>query len=261
VSSDTRTASPHQHVCFAYDDPATLAAHARGFLADGVAAGQRVWYVAPDRPAGTPAGTRFVDIGAAYPGGAVVDPDAQVAGYAAATRQALAEGCTGLRVMADATSLVRTPEQLAAFTRYEFLADRLSCDGPFAAMCAYDRRVIGDEAVSELAAVHASTNDPVPFHLRACPSADGTAALTGELDLSTGELLGTALERADLRPAGGEVVLAAGDLRFADHRALVRLDAYGARHGTTVVLRDAPGAVARLVALLDLTRVRVEPAR
>jgi len=41
-----------------------------------------------------------------------VDPDAQVRTYAAATGAALAAGFTGLRVVAEATPLVRTPEQL-----------------------------------------------------------------------------------------------------------------------------------------------------
>jgi len=261
VSSDPRPAPSHGHVCFVYDDPAKLAAHADGFLAAGIAAGERIWYVAPVRPRALAPSARFVSITTAYPGGRLIDPPAQVAEYAAATDRALAAGFTGLRVVAEATDLVRTPAQLAAFARYEHLADRLICTGAFTAMCAYDRRELGDPAIAELATMHAETNADVPFRLHACPPAQGSAALTGELDLAAEDLLIRALDRADLRPVGGEVVLHAAGLRFADHRALVRLDDYAARRAMTVVLRAAGAAIGRLAALLDLSRLRVETIR
>jgi hypothetical protein len=261
MGSDGRPAAAHAHVCFAYDDPAVFAAAAADFLAEGQANGERLWFVAPHRPPAVPGSARFVAVGDAYPSGTVVDPAAQAAEYAAALDAALAAGYAGLRVAAEATSLVRTAAQLAAFTRYEHLADRLICTTAFAAMCAYDRRVLDDEAIEELAAMHARTNAEVPFQLVACPPADGQAALAGELDLSADTLLDKALDRAHLRPRDGELILNASGLRFADHRALVQLDRYADQRGATLVLRSAAGAVGRLAGLLDLPRLRVEVAR
>jgi hypothetical protein len=197
----------------------------------------------------------------AYPTGTVVDPPAQAAEYAATVDAAVAAGFTGLRVAAEVTSLVRTPAPLEAFTRYEHLADRLICTTGISGMCGYNRRVLGDEVIGQLAAMHARTNADVPFQLAACPPADGQAALTGELDLSADALLGVALDRAGLRPVDGELVLNVAGLQFVDHRALVQLDRYAGRRGVTVALRAAAGAVGRLAGRLDLPRLRVEVAR
>ena len=233
-------------------------ARAQAFLADGLRAGERIWYVAPSHPPTTAEQVRFVDIGVAYPSGIVIDPQAQVAAYSAATREALAAGYTGLRVVADATPLVRTPAQLAAFSRYEHLIDRWMCSHPFTAMCAYDRGELGDATVAQLACLHVETNSELPFRLHASRSGDGTTVLSGELDLSTYDLLGTALDVADPPAIDGEVVLQAADLAFIDHQSLQRLDEYGCRRGVTVVLRSAGSAVGRLVSLLELSRLRVE---
>jgi anti-anti-sigma regulatory factor len=261
VRNDPRPASPHAHVCLAFDDPAGFRSPAEAFLAEGLAAGERLWYVASEPPESLPGPLRFVPVTDAYPSGAVVDPEAQAAEYAAATAAAQAAGYTGLRVVADATPLVRTPAQLAAFTRYEHLADRLICGSAFSALCGYDRRVLGEDAIAQLAAMHARTDADVPFRLTACPPAAGAAALAGELDLSAADLLAGALERAGLATGRSEVALDASGLRFTDHRSLVQLDDYAGRHGVTMVLRRAPAAVSRLAGLLDLPRLRVETAR
>ncbi|GIF01713.1 hypothetical protein Ari01nite_91770 [Paractinoplanes rishiriensis] len=200
-------------------------------------------------------------LGDTYPEGAIIDPFAQVAAYAATTDQALAAGWTGLRVVADVTPLVRTPAKLDAFARYEYRIDRYSRDHPFRAMCAFDHAELGDDTIAQVACMHAESDPAVPFHLHACPPADGCAARTGELDWTTDDLFTAALRRADLAPAGHDVVLQAGGLRFADHRSLLRLQQYAEDHAITVVLRDASRATARLAGLLDLSRLRVEAQR
>ncbi|MDO3701441.1 MEDS domain-containing protein [Micromonospora sp. C28SCA-DRY-2] len=265
------------HVCWAYDDPATFRRSAEAYLTAGLAAGERVWYISPDEPEsvlarlrGVPAiadalrrgAAEVVPLGSTYASDWTVDPAAQVAAYAAATEQALAAGHTGLRVVAEATALVRTPAQLDAFARYEHQVDRYMRSRPFRAMCAYHRPELGARAVAELASLHPESNvEELLFRLYAVAPGDGHAALAGELDPSQHELFGTALARADLRPTGGELVLRATGLRFLDHRSLVHLDEYAHRRAATAVLRTGRPALARLVDLLDLPRVRVEVAR
>ncbi|MGW4501845.1 MEDS domain-containing protein [Micromonospora sp. NPDC004336] len=272
-----RQVAARDHLCWSYEDPESLAAEAEGYLLAGLAAGERVWYVTPhaadpvvDRLHALPGFAAAVRRGAAaviplfstYSHGHVVDPPTQVAAYAAATDEALAAGHTGLRVVAEATEMVRTPAQLESFTRYEHLVDRYMRTWPFSAMCAYHRRELGDRAVAELACMHPDTNaEDVLFRLYAVAPDDGHAALTGELDLSNHELFRTALDRADLRPTDGELVLSATGLRFLDHRALAHLGDYARRRNATAVLRTARPTAARLVDLLDLPGIRVEVAR
>ncbi|MFG2099394.1 MEDS domain-containing protein [Micromonospora echinaurantiaca] len=274
---EQRPDGPYGHVCWAYDDPITFRRHAEAYLTAGLAAGERVWYVTPDEPESVLARLRRVGVladalrrGAAevvpldstYAGDRTVDPAAQVAAYAAATDRALAAGHTGLRVVAEATALVRTPAQLDAFARYEHQIDRYMRARPFRAMCAYHRPELGARTVAELASLHPESNvEDLLFRLYAVAPGEGHAALAGELDPSQHKLFGTALARADLRPTEGELVLRATGLRFLDHRSLVHLDEYAHRRSATAVLRTSRPAVARLVGLLDLPSLRVEVTR
>jgi anti-anti-sigma regulatory factor len=264
------------HVCWSYDNPAEFESRARDFLAAGLAAGEQAWYVTPGRPEHATDRMRGLDgfqealhrgaakvvaLDATYSYDYIVDPPEQVRSYAAATEGALAAGYTGFRVVAEATSLVRTPAQLEAFARYEYLIDRYMRTHSMSAMCGYDRRALGDSVIAQLACMHPQNNvDEVLFRLHACNPGDGCAALAGELDLSNHELFSTALDRADLRPTEGELVVQATNLRFIDHRSLLHLRDLARRREATVVLRTSGSAPARLVALLNLSEVRVEAA-
>ncbi|MFC6017708.1 MEDS domain-containing protein [Plantactinospora solaniradicis] len=269
-------APPYGHLCWSYDDPVDFDCRTREFLVEGIAAGEQVWLVTTEQPRNVVEQLRKVsgfaaalDQGSAqavpltstYRGDAV-DPAAQVAVYEAATEQALATGHSGLRVVADATSLVRTPARRAAFARYEHLIDRYMRTRPMSAMCGYDRRELGDEAVAELACMHPESNaDEALFRLHACGPDEGAAALAGELDKFNLELFSTALDRADLRPVDGELVLWATDLRFIDHHCLTRFRDHARRLDATAVLRTSRSTAARLVDLLALSDIRVETAR
>jgi hypothetical protein len=201
-------------------------------------------------------GGRFVDVTEAYAAGHVLDPDTQVAAYAAATTAALAAGYSGLRVAADITQLVRTPQQLDAFARYEFAIDRLALTTPFRAVCGFDRGQLGDTAIAELACMHPRSRDGATlFHLYpATPDAD-EIHLDGEVDT---DLFATALRRA--RPGlPGRAILVHGEaLRFIDHRGLLALQRYAELHGTEVLVRTPFSPARRLVDLLGIDRVRVE---
>jgi anti-anti-sigma regulatory factor len=273
VIEDARGLSVHDHVCWAYDDLDDFRCRAREFLADGLELGQRVWYVAPGDVETLANDVRDLDgmdlalrVGAAqvisvdtaYPVGTVIEPTAQVQAFATAATQARTAGFTGLRVAADTTPLVRTPDQLDAFARYEYLVDRCIASQPLSGMCAYNREELGDEVIAQLACLHPNINrGTAQFRLHASDHA--TASLNGELDMTTVELLSLALQRADLQSSGGKLVIDAAGLTYIDHRALHMLADHTRRAHTTVVLRTAWPGAAPLVELLDLTEVRVEP--
>jgi anti-anti-sigma regulatory factor len=154
---------------------------------------------------------------------------------------------------------VQRPEQLEAFARYEHLVDRYMTVSPFSALCGYNRGDLGPDRVAQMACLHPVVNEgAAPFRLHASDRA--AVALGGELDLSTVELFPLALERAQVRPTGGEIVVDAAGLTFVDHGNLVALDRYAQRSGATAVLRTRLHSAARIVEICRLTGVRVEPA-
>ena len=249
----------HDHVCWPFHDRDDFLTQAAAFLRDGIELGQRPLYVGRDAAAAADLGDLLdVDVVTTremYGVGYVADPSVQVEEYAAATEAALAAGFTGLRVAADATDLVRTPEQRDAFIRYEHLVDRRMRSMPFSAMCAYDVGELGPDAVSELACMHpVSRTGAVPFRLHASSEAGQHASIAGEVDGMCDGLFAAALRRLPVA-SDGPVVLDASRLEFVDHRALLALG----RLSSGVVLRDAPRLAARQVALFRLDHVTVEP--
>ncbi|MEU5692645.1 MEDS domain-containing protein [Actinosynnema sp. NPDC020468] len=250
----------HDHVCWPFDTQADFIARAREFLTDGLAAGQEAWYIAEGpveeltthlsglEDALTSGALKVVSLNDAYQERAV-EPHVQAAAYAVATEDALAAGYTGLRVAAEATPLVRGDAALDAFCRYEHLVDRYMTAKPFAAMCAYDRRVLTDDEIGHLACLHpASGAGGAQFRLFA--TEDGVG-LEGEIDLDSRERFPLALHRAGLG-RNGQVLVEAPDLDFIDHHGLYALSDLG-----DVVLRTPLSTARRLVDLLDMPGVRV----
>jgi hypothetical protein len=273
IIKDARGLGLHDHVCWAYDDLNDFRCRAREFLAEGLELGQQVWYVAPGDVetlandlrdldgmdlALQVGAARVVSVDSAYPTGTVVEPVAQAQAFVAAATQARMVGFTGLRVAADTTPLVRTPDQLDAFARYECIIDRCIANHPLTGMCAYDRHELDEDVIAQLACLHPNINGgTAQFRLHASDHA--AASLNGELDMTTVELLSLALRRADLQPDGGELVIDAAGITFIDHRALLMLaDRTRRTHATVVLQTDWPGA-APLVECIDLSKMRVEP--
>lgn len=58
--------------------------------------------------------------------------------FAAELAEALSEGYTGIRVAADNSSLVDTPERLQAWLEWEEVADRFMAENPVTGLCAFD---------------------------------------------------------------------------------------------------------------------------
>ncbi|MEU4690503.1 MEDS domain-containing protein [Actinoplanes sp. NPDC023714] len=264
------TATP-THACWSYDDHDALDEYAKEFLRAGLAAGERIWYVPGPRSrtiagwldtagprSSLPDPVRIIARQDAYTAGQVIDPAEQIAAYTAVTEAALADGFTGFRVVADVTALVRTPEQRDAFARYEYAIGRYMRHAPMRALCTYDRRILGDRAVDELACLHETSHESgVTFQLHAGPTT-GETVLDGELDLTGDDLFADALARTDLAPAGGEVTVDARGLRFIDHRALLTLQRYARARRMTAVVRTGLSSAGHLADLLELPDVRVE---
>lgn len=253
---------PFGHLGWAYRSAAEYAEQAALYVADGLAAGHWVEYVGDadrDRlrrevealpvPDGTDLRAvvvtpirEFYDMPADAD---VIDPDAAVARRVKATEHALGVGCTGFRAVVDTTALGRRPEQRAALARFEFLIDAVMATEPVSALCAVDRRVLGD-AARELACLHPLTGpDTVAFRLYREPDVD--LVLAGEVDLDEQAVLLTTLERVWPSAPNGTLTIDARDLRFVDHRSLEHLDRIAERRDTRIVLRCDQRVPARLL--------------
>ncbi|MDT7729345.1 MAG: hypothetical protein QOI21_5921 [Actinomycetota bacterium] len=265
---------PHDHLCWAYDDAAEFRDRAIEFVTEGLAGGYRICYVVDGESARADlAGLEGIQdaihrgavqidsLAERYTAGNVIDPERQVEAYAVATESALAAGFAGLRVVADATHLVGSAEQLDAFARYESLVDRYMAGNPFSALCAYDRAELGDHAIAQLACLHPNANSgATPFHLHSSRDADaGELELSGALDMVSHEVFPLALLRTDPRPIGGELVIDATGLDFVDHNSMLAISELAGRSQATVVLRTSGPMPARLIEILGLCNVRAEP--
>lgn len=242
------------HACWGFDREEEFVAAAIEFLEDGLRLGQRIAFVGSEpvgdqrerlAPLGdvgrmVDAGTlQLFELGHLYRVGEPVDVEEQLAIYAAAADAALAEGYAGLRVAAQVTDLVRTPETWEAHLRWESAADRVLAPKSLSALCGYHREALPPQLLGDLAAVHPAANDDSPFHLF---GEDGGLALSGEVDFFSREALERALECAaepDERPA---LDLAA--LEFIDHHGFEVLAAHGCD------IRNPPPVVRRLRELL-----------
>lgn len=266
-------AAAAKHRCWSFGDQQQFEAAAQEFLAEGLAAGERIWFSRAGGPGGLaawleqaarahPGAVEYVPLDTAYPTGGRLDPAAQVARYTAATDAAVTAGYAGLRVVADDTPLVRTPDQLAAFARYETLVDRYIATAPMRAVCGFDRGRVGDRVIAELACLHPDSDAAnVHFTLRSGPPGGPAAILSGDLDPAADELLPAALAHVRPQPTGGSIVFDAAGLRFADHRALLHLHRYAEQAQAEVVLRTSLTTVDRIIDLVGITRVRTEPVR
>ncbi len=154
---------------------------------------------------------------------------------------------------------MRTPAQLEAFARYEFAIGQYMLTAPCQAVCGYDERLLGAEAVAELACLHPFAGPgATPFHLYPATPDGNEIHLSGELDAAVEEQFRRALRSAGPGAQGGPIVVHGDALRFVDHRSLRTLQQHAARLGTTAVVRTPHTSAGRLAGLMGLDRLRVE---
>lgn len=255
------------HACWIFDQQHEFIDAALEYLSDGLRAEQRIVYVGSEpveeqRELLAPLGDvermigegtlQLFELANLYKTGEPVDPDTQVAIYLAATNAALADGYSGLRVAAQATDLALDPHTREAHVRWESVADRYVATHPLSAFCGYQRGVLPERLLSDLAAVHPASNEghpAVPFHLF---SDSGDVVLTGEVDFFSAQDLDRLLE---LTCEGGDrVSLNLGELDFIDHHGLARLAAHTQRLAAEggCAVHNPPPVVDRLCELLEL---------
>lgn len=266
------------HLCWAYQDRAEFLARALECISDGIAAGQRVEYVGSgdaealraelaglagidDVLAGDGVGVSPVGDFYRFRGHSeVINPGVAVAACTAAAQDALAAGYSGLRVVVDATALVRTPQQREAFACFEHLIDRQMIVAPISGLCGYDSSELGGAAVAELACLHPlASAGCAAFQL--CAEQGVDFALAGHIDRSCAELFATTMRRVVPLSSGPELVVDGRAVEFIDHQRLLVLIEATQRAGATVALRDAPATAVLIAEILKLGGLRVQRRR
>jgi hypothetical protein len=164
---------PHDHIGWAFDGPEEFAHVAGDFLREGRELGEQLMFVAGD-PAEAPyaelvgsmAGSDFsvASIADVYGASGIVDAAAQRATFATVLKQALADGYTGIRVAADNTSLVQTPERFKAWMHWELVADGFMSANKVTGLCGFDRTAVNVDTLRHLVTLHplSSAAEPIP---------------------------------------------------------------------------------------------------
>lgn len=182
---------PHDHIGWVFSGSEEFADVAEGFLTEGLELGERLLFVAanPAEDAYTrltrlfaPADLQVASIADVYGASGVVDAAGQRATFAATLRQAMADGYSGIRVAADNTTLVGTPERLSAWMHWELVADRFMAENRVTGLCGFDRKVINVDTLRHVVTLHplSSAADAMP-QFRLFVDTDGLR-LEGDVD-------------------------------------------------------------------------------
>jgi hypothetical protein len=252
------------HVCHAYDGVHELRRQARPYLLDGIALGQRPIVVAPARQLET---AREIAAEVAEMAGGDVPVDAveldQVLGPGSVDIQAtlhaldeslgraLDQGYAGLRAVALLTHIATEPFLRQTWATWEHAVGQWQSLRPVASACCFDRGVLGDKAVQELACLHPrvlTTGPTVPFRLY---FRGGQLVLEGEVDSFSASLLAQAVTHVDAAP-GERLTIDARGLTFLNHRGLTALVDGLAERSAGVTLLGGPALVPRMCAGLGI---------
>jgi hypothetical protein len=152
---------PSGHLGWVYSGVPSFESGATTFLAQGAARGERQMFLA-DSPVVEQWPKHLVDRGELviasitdiYGSARMVAATSQRETFAGALAEALSQGYTGIRVAADNSSLIDTPERLQAWLEWEEVADRFMAQNPVTGLCAFDQTRVGSATLSAVMDTH-----------------------------------------------------------------------------------------------------------
>jgi hypothetical protein len=242
---------PHDHIEWVFAGTSEFVALAAPFLAEGAARGERVMYVAQDPDPMDMAGIAdgcgpgaliVTSIAEVYGAGCIVDPERQHAVYTAAAEDALAAGFSGIRVAAENTPLVADEERLAAWLRWEVVADRMLSEYQITALCAFDQEQVDVSTLRRIAALHPLSSASGPMPQYRLFSAAGDVRAEGQLDPLVVMQLWRAIE--DL-PSGTGIQVDLSTATLTSHAVMTGLGQL-CRAGVRVTIRGEKAAIGKL---------------
>ncbi|NUS50894.1 MAG: hypothetical protein HOQ22_07620 [Nocardioidaceae bacterium] len=261
------------HLCRFYDGDGDLAQGAAAFVAGGLAAGDRVLYVADGRgTAEVEASLTAHGVGAApalgseqlvilgsdevygdeLPGFAVLEE-----GFRGLQAQARADGLAGLRVAAEMGDAAARFGSIDELVGWEATATRLQRETGISTVCQYDQRLFSGDDARLLAAEHGGTSPAALYPpMAGFYKENGGLRVVGELDVSNYEQLLEVLEaRVAVQP---RLSLDLASLSFTDVgtlEAILRL--VDARPDVELTLLNTSASLRRYLAIGELSHPRV----
>jgi MEDS: MEthanogen/methylotroph, DcmR Sensory domain len=252
---------PHDHVAWYGESTDDLYAVATAALADGALRNEKLMLVADDPQAERLAaiddldellGTRQLELHSieeVYGSSGQFSQSTQLETFEGVLADALTDGYTGIRVVADNTRLASGDEQdFRRWMCWEQVTDRFQSTFNVTGVCYFDARRLSAERKADLAAVHpvrSTSGVEPPFSF----IVDGDAvAVTGTLDTWSVSRLQRVLDAA---PEDEPLVVDLAGAEFVDHRALMALNAI-ASPTRPVRVRRAPAIIRELASMLEL---------
>lgn len=248
---------PHDHIGWVFAGVDEFAALAVPFLAEGASMGERLMYVAEDPrrdelselsdvlERGT---LEIASIDDVYGPTGVVDAAQQRSTFAEALATAISEGYTGIRVAADNTPLVSDPERLAAWIRWEIVADRFMSENQVTGLCAFDRRRIDVDGLRHLATLHPLSTSETAIPQFRLFADNGSLWVEGEVDSFALEHVWMALE---ILPAKTDLVVDLAGTALVTRGVMSSLRQLCA-DGVAVTIRGATESVRQLGQLVGM---------
>lgn len=260
---DARNLRPHDHAVWFGDGPGELYAMASGALAEGLRRNEKLMFIAQDPNPAELVGLgdvewllakgwlEAVSVASVYGSGRAFSAATQLAAFQSVLSDALADGYSGIRVVADNTPLAGgSDEQFERWLAWEQTTDHFQAAAPVTGICFFDRTALSRQRQADLAALHpvrgAGTVEP-PFSL----FVEGDAVLVvGTLDVDAGRQLRRLLSTLEL---DRRAVLDLSGALLVDDAALLAL-AELAGAGPPVQLRGDEQLRGRVASLGDAGR-------
>lgn len=224
---------PHDHVAWFGDGREELYAMASDALAEGARRDEKLMFVANDPDVALLKGfdaerlvadgqLELVDVTAVYGGGTDFSASDQLATFRQVLDQALADGYSGIRVVADSTALAQgDDESFERWLAWEQLTDHFQADSKVTGICFFDRTALSAERVADLAALHpvrkATEDDRPAFALFVDRDA---VLLVGSLGVASSDRLRRLLATIDFRQ---KAIVDLSAAQLLDNEALLAL--------------------------------------
>ena len=241
---------PHDHVVWMGRGSDDLYALATAVLAQGARRNEKLMFIAEDPDPGRLQGVGDLDalltggqlelapVDAVYDGSSAFNQTTQLTTFEGALADALARGYTGIRVIADNTSLATGDDaRFRHWLRWEQVADRFQATSNVTGICYFDSRALSSDRRADLAALHpvrSVTAPPTPFSF----VVDGDAiSVTGALDFWSEDQFKRLLATV---PDEGPLVLDLSHADFVDHRALLALNSAASATRPVRINRASP---------------------
>jgi hypothetical protein len=270
-------ADPGTHLCALYSDVAELERTAAAFVGSGLAAGDRVLYVASDRPArqvrtsleaqrvptrlASASGQLVIqDFADAYGEPGQLDLGQMAADFRGAAQQARADGFGALRVAAEMGDFAEAIGSVERLLEWERLCTPMQHEEGITSVCQYNQRRFSDTQAAQIISEHAGRSPEVvpalPVRFTGTTAPWGLA-VTGELDLASRDVFGRVLAaRLDVHPW---LRLDVSGLLYAEAAALGAIYQAAARlpEDGCIVVAGAPYDLRRVIDLAGFGDARV----